>query len=144
SRIPAGFQASDLGDSVVADDGRCALVSFITSPLVVGRENTYVVYVTDAALAGDVDAYEWTFTENGDAVVTQTTPHGEVRYTPNDEGDLSVLVRLLDAGQGERAQLSLEQSIAALNPELEALITDSTDQPGPGAGNPEVARELVN
>ena len=35
SRIPANFQASDLGEASVAADGRCALTSFVTSPLVV-------------------------------------------------------------------------------------------------------------
>jgi len=51
SRIPANFQASDLGQAVVAADRSCALISFLTSPTVVNRENVYVLAVTDTALA---------------------------------------------------------------------------------------------
>ena len=65
TRIPTGLVASDLGESFVAADGRCALVSFITSPLAVNRENTYVVFVTDAGLAAQAHSFEWSFSENG-------------------------------------------------------------------------------
>ena len=49
SRIPANFQATDFGEAVVAPDGRCALVSFITAPVLVDRENVnvYVLFVTE-------------------------------------------------------------------------------------------------
>ena len=42
SRIPAGFQASDLGEASVAADGRCALISITTDPIVVVAKNSYV------------------------------------------------------------------------------------------------------
>jgi hypothetical protein len=34
SRIPANFKPEDLGQAVVAADGRCALVSAITFPII--------------------------------------------------------------------------------------------------------------
>lgn len=40
SRQPASTTASDLGQGVVAADGRSALVSLVTSPLVLGRATT--------------------------------------------------------------------------------------------------------
>ena len=57
SRIPGGYLPSDLGEAVVADDGRCALVSFATAPIVVSRENTCVLFVTDPALAATVQSF---------------------------------------------------------------------------------------
>jgi hypothetical protein len=144
NRIPANFQASDLGEASVAVDGRCALVSFVTSPLVVGRENAYVVFVTDATLAASAESFEWSFTENGGAPQVQTTDHGEISYTPTSTGSVSLAVRILDAGNNEQARLSLEQEVVSANVELEALIADAQNQPGPGVANPDVARELIN
>jgi len=144
SRIPAGFAAGDLGEAAVATDGRCALVSFITSPLVVNRENVYVVFVTDAGLAAAAQSYEWSFSENGGTAVTQSTLVGETVYSPQDTGSLATTVRILDGASTEQANLSLTQAMVPPNAELEALIAAATDQPGPGAGNPVVSRELVN
>ena len=144
SRIPENFQATDFGQAIVATDGRCALVSFILSPLVVNRDNTYVVFVTDAALASAVSSFEWTVTENGGAPVVQTTPYGEFTYRPQATGHMSLTVRLLDAGNTEQASLTLAQDMVPLNAELEDLITTSRNEPGPGIGNIDVARELVN
>ena len=144
ARIPAGLAASDLGEAAVAPDGRCALVSFITSPLVSNRENTYVVFVTDSGLAAQAGSYEWSFSENGAAPSAQTTQVGEVVYVPQTTGGLVVSVRILDGGDVEQANLSLTQTMAPLHPGLEALIAAATDQPGPGVSDPEVSRELVN
>ena len=63
TRIPGTLQASDLGQAVVATDGRCALVSFISSPIVAAHDNVYVVFVTDGALAYSVQTFEWTFSQ---------------------------------------------------------------------------------
>ena len=144
SRIPANFQASDLGEASVAADGRCALISFVTSPLVVGRENVYVVFVTDAGLAMAAESFEWTFTENAGTPETQTTPQGEFVYTPSAVGPLNLVVRILGAGNTEQASLSLAQEIVSPNVELESLITEARNQPGPGVSNPDTARELIN
>ena len=144
SRIPANFQASDLGEAVVSADARCALVSFITSPIVVGRENAYVVYVTDAGLASSVQSYEWSFIENGGTPSVQSTEHGECSYVPTAVGLLDLSVRLLGAGNAQLSSLSLAQDIVATNVELESLVTEVKNQPGPAVSNPTVARELIN
>ena len=143
-RIPANLGASDLGQAAVAADGRCALVSFVTSPLVVNRENIYVVFVTDPGLAGAVQTFEWSFVENGGSPVVQTTDYGETSYGPQSIGTLSLTVRLLGPGNAEQASLALDQEIVALQADIEALISNAKDNPGPGMGNPDVARELVN
>lgn len=144
SRLPAGFQPADLGEAVTSGDGHCCLVSFITAPLAVNRENIYVVFVTDAGLAGSVQSFEWTFTLDEGAPDTTTTDFGETSFTPSAEGSLTVKVRLLDAGSNEQANLSLTQQVGPLNEELEALITEAGNNPGAGMGNPDVLRELVN
>lgn len=144
SRIPVNFQASDLGQAVVDANGRCALISFVTSPLVVGRENVYIVFVTDAALAASAESFEWTFTENGGAPDTQTTRQGEVSYSPKSTGELNLVVRILGAGNTEQATLPLAQEIVSPNIELETLISEARNHPGPGVSNPDVARELIN
>jgi hypothetical protein len=144
TRIPAGLAASDLGESAVATDGRCTLVSFITSPLVVSRENTYVVFVTDSGLASQTQSFEWSFSENGGTASTQSAQNGEAVYSPQVTGSLSVTLRILDGSNTEQANLSLTQSMVPPHSKLEALIAAATDQPGPGASDPDVSRELVN
>jgi PKD repeat protein len=144
TRIPVGSAASDLGEAFGAADSRCALVSFITSPLVVNRENTYVVFVTDAGLAAQAQSFEWSFSENGGTATTQSTQVGETVYSPQGTGSLSVTVRILDGTNAEQAKLSLTQAMVPLHPGLEALIAAAKDQPGPGASDPDVSRELVN
>ena len=144
NRIPANIQPSDLGQASLAADGRSALISFVTTPLVVGRENVYVVFVTDAALAASAAAYEWSFAENGSPPQVQNTDHGEVFYTPASTGTVVLTLRILDANGVEQARLSLDQEVVAVNAELEALIAEVQNQPGPGVANPDVARELIN
>jgi hypothetical protein len=144
SRIPGTLQASDLGEGIVATDGRCALVSFISAPLAVNRENTYVVFVTDAALAATTASFEWSFSEDPGESTTQTTDFGQTSYTPLQEGYLNVQVRLLDSGSSELATLSLSQQIAPLNSTLEDMIAAAVANPGPGMANTDVLRELVN
>ncbi len=144
SRMPNGFVPTDLGQEVIAGDGRCALVSLITSPLAINRENTYVIFVTDASLAAAAASFEWTFTDDGETPNTQTTDHGEISFTPSSNGALNVAVRILDGGGVEQAQLELSQDAVPLNAVLEALIVNATNESGPGVANPEVARELVN
>jgi hypothetical protein len=144
SRIPAGLQPSDLGQAFLAPDSRCSIVSFIHSPLVLNRENTYVVFVTDDALAGNVSSYEWSFTENASPATTQTTGTGEVTYVPQATGDLQVNVRLLDTGSAELASLALTQKIFELNAELETLVANAKNATGAVEGNIDVERELIN
>ena len=142
-RIPAGFQPGDLGEAVVAGDSRCALVSFVTSPIVTGRENVYVLFVTDPGLVASADSYDWSVSENAGAPVVTTTEHGEFSYVPSSIGELNLSVRILDTG-GEQAVINLRQDVVAPNVELEGMISDAKNAPGPGVGSPDVARELVN
>jgi hypothetical protein len=144
SRLPPHLQAADFGEAVVAPDGRCALVSFITAPIVVDRENVYVLFVPDAALAGVSHSFEWIFTENGGAPATQTTQVGEIAYRPQATGDLAITVRVLDGGNTEQARIDMTQDVVPLNGELESLIAEAGNEPGPGIPHPDVARELVN
>jgi hypothetical protein len=144
SRIPASLQPSDLGHAVASADGRCTLVAFSTSPIVAGRDNTYVLFVTDAGLAASAQSFEWTFTESGEVARIDTTDRGATVYQPSAIGPLSVSVRILDAGAAEHAAISIDQDVVLPSAELETLIADARNQPGPGASNPEALRELVN
>jgi hypothetical protein len=91
-RIPPTLTPGDLGESVAAGDTRCLLVSFITSPLVVERLNTYVVFVTDDALAAGTARYEWKFALGEVEPETQVTDAGEATYRPKSAGELQVSV----------------------------------------------------
>jgi hypothetical protein len=144
SRLPTGFAAADLGESGIAPDGRCALVSFVTAPLVLDRENAYVLLVTDAGLAVSAASYEWTFTL-GDAVPeVQVTTVGEIAYQPADTGLLAIQVRILDAASNEQASLEMNQVVVSPSMDLEAMIAEAVEQAGAGAGDPDTLRELVN
>jgi hypothetical protein len=144
SRIPANYQPSDLGEAVVASDGRCALISFLTGPIVLSRDNTYVLVVTDSALASTTESFEWTFAENGSVTEVKSTTQGEIIYQPAVTGTLRVDVRILDAGNSEQAAVSLEQQIVSPSAILEDLIAGSQNVLGPSVGDPIAARELVN
>jgi hypothetical protein len=144
SRIPASFQASDLGEAVVAPDGRCALVSFVTTPIAIDRENTYVVFVTDASLVGTAQSFEWKFSENGSDARIETTQIGETHYRPKTSGTLETAVRVLDSGNTELARIEMNQDVVPPNGELESLIAEARNEPGPGIPHPDVSRELVN
>jgi hypothetical protein len=144
SRIPANFQASDLGEAIVAADGRCAIISYVASPLVLGRENTYVLFVTDPALAGMAQAFEWSFTENEGTPERHTTQFGEISYSPKSVCNLNVIVRIQDAVNAELANLTLTQTVRLTNRELELTILLEQAKVGPSLGNLDVDRELVN
>jgi hypothetical protein len=94
TRIPANFHAADLGQSIAAANGRCTLVSFTTAPIVVRRENVYILFVTDVLLAATAQSYEWTFKENNAIAKITTTPHGGVSYQPQTLRMLSLSLRI--------------------------------------------------
>ncbi len=144
SRMPLNLQASDLGQAVVAADGRWALISFISSPLVINRENVYVVFITDTGLAAATSSFEWTFAESAGAPSVATSAFGETAHTPTNLGALSISVRVLDGANAEQAKLSMNQDVVPTSAELETLISDAVGQPGPSVGSPEVLRELIN
>lgn len=144
ARLPEGFTPGDLGQSAQSADSSAVLISFIQSPLVVNRPNTYVVFVTNSTMATATALYEWTMIENGGAPIVATTTTGEFTYTPQAQGSLSVTVKLKGGDNSEQASLVLSQETVPTNAELETLITSAADAPGPGIGNLDVARELVN
>jgi hypothetical protein len=55
-----------------------------------------------------------------------------------------VSVRLENDAGVEQKTLAISQEVVEPNAELEELIANARNQPGPAVGNPEVARELVN
>jgi hypothetical protein len=144
ARLPALAAATELGQAATAADGRCTLVSFVTSPLAAGRVNDYVVFVTDPGLAAAATSYEWTFTLDAGSPTTVPTALGEATFTPPDAGSLAVAVRIRDGGGSALAQLSLTQDVVQPSPELEDLIEQARNQAGPAVSHPDVARELVN
>lgn len=139
-RVPANFQPADLGQAAPAADNRSVLIAHVSSPVVVSRDNTYVVFITDNGLADQVTGYEWVVTENGAEVSRETTTQGEYTYRPQSTGPLMLTVNF----SGASGTLNLSQDVVALNPELEGLISGADNETGPGLANPEVARELVN
>jgi hypothetical protein len=141
-RLPAGLQGSDLGEAVSGP--RCTLVSYATAPLAVARDNTYVLFVVDPTLAPLADSFEWTFALNGSVALVDTFRIGEAIFTPTSMGDLSITVRVLDAADAELDRVSMDQEVVESSADLETLIARSRNMPGPGAGDPEVLRELVN
>ncbi len=144
SRIPANYQPSDLGEAVIAPDSRCAIISFLTAPIVLSRDNTYVLVVSDSALASATESFDWTFTENGSVTQVKSTSQGEIIYRPAATGLLRVDVKVLDATKSEQAAISLEQQVVSPSAILEDFITEAQNAPGPGVGDPSGARELVN
>src|SRR5688572_11445957 len=144
TRIPTGMQPADLGQAVVAADSRCALISYVPNPIVVARENTYVVLVSDPGLAAATLSFEWTFIENGGAPNVQTSDFGEKTYTPTATGTLAISVRLLGAAAAVQAELSMQQAIVISSVPLETLIDEAVSSTGPTAGSPDVLRELIN
>jgi len=144
SRIPENLQPSDLGEATVASGGKCALVSFVTSPLIINRENVYVVFITDGGLATQAASYEWTVAESTGPPKFEASAVGEFFYTPRSLGSLGIAVRILDAGATEQAKLTMTQEVAPTNAALEALMSEATEKPGPSAGDPEILRELIN
>ncbi len=144
TRLPAGLQPADLGEAVVAADGRCAIVSFVSSPLAPGHENTWVVFVTDAGLAASIKSYKWQIDADGSFPFSQTTDFGEVSFAGAGVGDLTLSVSLSDASGTELASLSMQQEVGPMNPALETKIEAAIEQPGPGVSNIEAVRELIN
>jgi len=143
-RLPHTLEAADLGESVGDAAGRALIVSYITSPLVTGRDNVYVVFVVDDDLASRTQSYDWTFTLAGVDPENRQSDVGETTFRPPATGSLEITVRVLDASDTELTSITMSQEVVDPNGELEAMIAEARDKPGPGVGNPDVARELVN
>lgn len=134
--LPPGLTGADLGQSV--GDASATLVSYHSSPCAIGRLQTYVVFVLDAALQAAVEKLRWTV----GSANTETT-EGVFEHTPTTVGNLQVDVSLLDGGGTVVQTLSIVQSVVELNGELEFLIA-RTDEPTAVADDPDTSRELVN
>lgn len=144
SRIPAALQPADLGDSVTAPDGRSVLVSQTASPLVVGRDAVFVLFVTDAALATQVARHDWTVTPSGGQPTTQATQIGEFVLRPTVAGSVTVTVDMKSAANASLGQVTQVLDVVEANAELEALITAARNESGPTMSSPDVSRELIN
>ncbi|MEO6914943.1 MAG: hypothetical protein ABI151_04165 [Chitinophagaceae bacterium] len=144
TRIPQGLLAADLGNAVQTSDNSCVLVSFIENPLVINRQNVWVLFTLDVSLAAAATSYEWTITEGGTASQVLTTTFGEIAYTPLRVGPFSIVVRILNNVAAELANLAMAQQVVQPSTDLEALIRTAVDTPGPSLPNPEVLRELIN
>jgi hypothetical protein len=112
SRLPAGFDAADLGEAavVVGSTGSAdyALVSYLASPLGTGSTVDYVVFVTNGP---DVMAYDWTIEPIGTGDVTiNSTEVGTFSYVPQHVGLLQVRVEL-NLAAGQPVVLSLLQEV---------------------------------
>lgn len=141
-RIPAGFVASDLGQTVSSADGKAALVSFNSTPIVHQRLQGYVVFVVDEPLAAQIDHYNWSIQNSGN-FDSSTTDFGYLQYQPRLEGSVSVQVTLKDAADQTLDTLEMDQESVALNVDLEALY-EQTAEIAPLAGQPETSREVIN
>jgi hypothetical protein len=144
SRLPSGHTFADLGETSSNAAATSALISFNLSPLIAGRQNTYIALIAEPALAGNTESFEWIFVESGGNCETYVTSYGEQTYTPRLPGLLSCVVRVLDTSEQELARLEIEQRIYVLNVDLELLMDQSLQEGGPTAGDREVSRELVN
>ena len=144
TRIPSNLVPADLGEAAIAADGRSALVSYLTSPLSAGRENTYVLFVTDAALASSIASFEWSIDEQGAFPQSVQTDVGQLSYTTSGIGTIAVNVTFLDAGGAELGSVEILQEIGPVNAALETMIADAVEKPGPGGSNLDVIREMVN
>jgi hypothetical protein len=83
--------------------------------------------------------------EGAAAPVVQTSEHGEWSFRPTTAGRATLTVRILAAGGAEQAMLTFGQDAVEPNAELEAMIAEASGEgAGPGVGNADVARELVN
>jgi hypothetical protein len=136
--IPANFQVTELGQSVVTPDNKAALVSYYTTPVTLGRKQSYVVFVLDNVLQGKVDKYRWQV-KNSDEV----TQEGIWEFTPADEGELLLNVTLLDSSNASLVTMSLSQTVVPPSQELENLIAQD-DTVHPVAGDPDTSREVIN
>ncbi len=141
-RIPAGYTAMDLGQTISSSDGKAALVSFNSSPVVHQRLQDYVVFVFDEALASQIDHYDWSF-QLGNNTDNTVTKNGYIQYTPQSQGNSSIEVTFKDTTDQVLDSLQMDQMVVAPNAELEALYEQTTENV-PLAGQPETSREIIN
>ncbi len=139
--LPAGYSAEDFGQSSQSADGKIALISFNSSPVVQQRLQSYVVFVLDSSLAAQVDHFDWVMqTDVGENISSDT---GFISFRPASGEILTVSVKLKGGADEDLGQVQLEQSIVESNSELKDLY-EQTDEAAPLAGQPETSREVIN
>ena len=141
-KLPFSHNASDLGQHVQSADGKVLLISFLSSPIVVGRLQSYVVFVTDGSLAGQVETFQWQI-ENGSSNTSESTTNGYFEHSALEVGELSLTVELKGAGNSTLSTINLRQEVIDANADLEALF-NREDTNAPVAGHPPTSRELIN
>jgi hypothetical protein len=142
SRIPDTLQPGDLGQAVT--NNGVSLISFVTSPLVVDRNNTYVVIITNAGIASSAQSYQWSVSTNGGAAVVSETEVGELTIDPQQTGTLQVSVNVRDAADTTIATVAVSQHVVSPSAQLEDMIAAAHSQSGPGMADPDALRELIN
>lgn len=160
SRLPTelGFKPEDLGQvgelvPLVLVNPVCYLISYLSSPLTQGSKNTYVVFVTDAALQQQVTSYKFEVTQVPPvATYIKNDTIGVFEYTPEYNGQIIVTVEILDNNGSTLRKLTLKQDVQASNAVIERLFTCSSigfDSPDfewrlDVGGSKGTTREMVN
>ncbi|MDD4755249.1 MAG: hypothetical protein PHG29_04125, partial [Prolixibacteraceae bacterium] len=138
SRIPFSFQPSDLGEVASDAANKLSVISYNSSPLALGREQTYVLIITDTPMQNSFHSVRWQV-GNRD-IINQDTVWN---HTYNQTGPVTLNVTVLDSGGAALASVSLNQTVTPLSEALENLIV-LDDATHPVAGDPVTSREIIN
>jgi hypothetical protein len=137
----------------------CQLIGYLKPPVTMGSTNTYVVFVTDPALAGNVASYEWSLVEETAPGVPPEVPlqpfadHPAVlEYRVRSAVPFQISVRLKDHAGKPLRTLRLRQQVRQPYQALERLLQGQTVEidgvPVPGRAavglTPETSREVLN
>lgn len=156
SRIPLGFNAFELGESVQVDN--FALVCYLRSPVPVDSKLDYVLFVTAVP---EADRDNWTYSwktvrvSTGEVIKEQKVTHrGVFDVTPNFLGEIATSVEIMHNGTAVATSrpLLLRQEVVSLEPTLEVLFESKNllnhlgvDKcVGTLGGTREASRELIN
>lgn len=138
SRLPFNFLPNQLGENQADAANKMILISYYASPLAIGREQTYVLMITDATLQASFHSVRWQV-GNTD----QTNQESVWNHTHNQSGPVTVNVTVFNNTGGELGRISLNQTVQPLNQSLENLI-ELDDQTHPVADDPVTSREIIN
>ncbi|UCD13771.1 MAG: hypothetical protein JSW60_09490, partial [Thermoplasmatales archaeon] len=141
SHIPTGFSPEDLGEvgNFQRGDGQdfppdCFLIAYFTSPVTIGVENKYVVFINEPLLNENIKAIKWEFytkDSDGNKIILKTVDEScegdEVIDTVETfhfekKIHLYIDVTLTGESPGHTRILSLEQTTKKSNQYLENFI----------------------
>ena len=145
SRKPPGVAWEDLGPT--DQDGNFALVSYLTSPIVIGSVANYVIFGLNNA---EADRYLWHVSSASGEVASGQADIGIFEFIPDRLGEITVIVQV-EYGGNVVASLTLNQSVIPENA-LFADLIESIDRTGSLGqhilagigGDPPTTWELVN